>query len=100
MHRMPRLPLAALLALVSVPAFGADLDAHQAQAREIYAKAISIPTEVGKGQVPVLANYLADRFRAAGFPDADIHVLPLGETASLVVRYAGNGTGGKPVLVM
>jgi acetylornithine deacetylase/succinyl-diaminopimelate desuccinylase-like protein len=97
---MPRLPLAALLALASLPASGADLDAHQAQAREIYAKAISIPTSVGKGQVPVLANYLADRFRAAGFADADIHVLPLGETASLVVRYPGNGTGGKPVLLM
>jgi acetylornithine deacetylase/succinyl-diaminopimelate desuccinylase-like protein len=47
-----------------------------------------------------MANYLAEQFRAAGFPDQDIHVLPLGETASLVVRYAGDGTGGRPIVLM
>ena len=27
-------------------------------------------------------------------------MLPLGETASLVVRYRGDGSGGKPILLM
>jgi acetylornithine deacetylase/succinyl-diaminopimelate desuccinylase-like protein len=29
-----------------------------------------------------------------------VHVLPLGETASLVVRYRGDGSGGRPILLM
>src|SRR5260370_27583935 len=47
-----------------------------------------------------MANSRAGEFRDAGFPEADIHVLPLGETASLVVRYRGDGSRGKPVLLM
>jgi acetylornithine deacetylase/succinyl-diaminopimelate desuccinylase-like protein len=47
-----------------------------------------------------MARYLAEKFRSAGFPSEDIHTLPLGETASLIVRYAGDGTGGKPILLL
>ena len=72
----------------------------QAQAREIYRTIIGFETSDGKGQVPVMARYLADRFRAAGFPAEDIHILPQGETAALVVRYAGDGTGGRPIVLM
>lgn len=74
--------------------------AHDARLREIFATAISMPTSIGLGNVPRLAAYLADQFRAGGFPEADIHILPLGETASLVVRYRGDGTGGKPIAFM
>jgi acetylornithine deacetylase/succinyl-diaminopimelate desuccinylase-like protein len=76
------------------------LDANQAQARDIFSQLIAFKTEIGQGQVPVMANYLADRFRAAGFPDSDIHIIPYGETAAMVVRYRGNGTGGKPIALM
>src|SRR6185503_11171555 len=72
----------------------------QAQAREIYRTIIGFETVAGKGQVPVMARYLAEKFRSAGFPSQDIHILPLGETASLIVRYAGDGTGGKPILLL
>jgi acetylornithine deacetylase/succinyl-diaminopimelate desuccinylase-like protein len=48
----------------------------------------------------VLAEHLAARFRAAGFPAEDVRVLPLVETAALVVRYRGDGSGGKPILVL
>jgi len=74
--------------------------AVQTQAREIYRTIIGFETVTGKGQVPVMARYLAEKFRSAGFPEEDIHVLPLGETASLVVRYAGDGTGGRPIVLM
>lgn len=73
-------------------------DAVRTEAREIYAHVIGLKTSAGLGQVPVMAAYLADRFRGAGFADEDIHILPLGETASLVVRYRGDGSGGKPIL--
>ena len=78
----------------------APSDAVRAQAREIFAKIIGIESSIGKGKVPLVAKYLAERFKAGGFPDADIHILPLGETASLVVRYRGNGRGGKPIALI
>jgi acetylornithine deacetylase/succinyl-diaminopimelate desuccinylase-like protein len=97
---MNRLALAALLALAASPCASAAPDAHQARARALYAKLIGFETSVGKAQVPPMVDYLVGEFRKAGFPDADIHVLPLGETASLVVRYRGDGSGGKPILMM
>src|ERR1700691_800941 len=86
---------------VAVSAGAAEPGApYQLQGLDIYRHIIAFKTEVGLHQVPVMARYLADKLRAAGFPDKDIHVLPLGETASLIVRYRGNGTGGKPVLAL
>ena len=75
-------------------------DAVRAQAREIFAHIVGIESSIGKGNVPLVAKYLAERFKAGGFPDADIHILPLGETASLVVRYRGKAGGGKPIALM
>ena len=75
-------------------------DAVRSQAREIFAHIIGIESSIGEGKVPLVAKYLAERFKAGGFPDADIHILPLGETASLVVRYRGNGRGGKPIALI
>jgi acetylornithine deacetylase/succinyl-diaminopimelate desuccinylase-like protein len=94
-------PLAALFALAAAPCGAAPPtptpDSVRAEAREIFAAAIGYETSIGHGQVPKLAEYLAERFRKGGFPAADVHVLPLGETASLVVRYRGTGKGGRPV---
>lgn len=90
--------LYATLAAGSVPA--AAPDAVRAQAREIFAHIVGIESSIGKGKVPLVAKYLAERFQAGGFPAADIHILPLGETASLVVRYRGNGRGGRPIAFM
>jgi acetylornithine deacetylase/succinyl-diaminopimelate desuccinylase-like protein len=99
-----------LLAVAMILAAGAGhaadgaLTAHEAKAREIYAKSISIPTSLGNAKVQEMAEYLAGEFRAAGFPNEDIHILPFkgegDQTASLVVRYRGNGKGGKPILMM
>jgi acetylornithine deacetylase/succinyl-diaminopimelate desuccinylase-like protein len=72
-------------------------DTVRVQAREIFASIIGIESSIGKGKVPLVAKYLAERFKAGGFPAADIHILPLGETASLVVRYRGSGSGGRPI---
>jgi carboxypeptidase PM20D1 len=77
---------------------------HQQKALEIYRTIIGMRTAAGQGQVPKMANYLAEQFRMGGFPAGDVHVLPMtlegGEqTAALVVRYRGKGTSGsKPVL--
>jgi acetylornithine deacetylase/succinyl-diaminopimelate desuccinylase-like protein len=75
-----------------------------AKAREIFAKVISFPTSQGNRKVPEMARYLAGEFLAAGFPAEDVTVvpfkLPADETAVLVVRYRGDGTGGKPILLL
>jgi acetylornithine deacetylase/succinyl-diaminopimelate desuccinylase-like protein len=75
-----------------------------AKAREIFAKVISIPTSLGLRKVPEMAGYLAAELRAAGFPAEDVTILPFklpaDETAALVVRYRGDGTGGKPILLL
>jgi acetylornithine deacetylase/succinyl-diaminopimelate desuccinylase-like protein len=89
-----------LLAVCASVSFAVDKPsaAELAQARDIYATVIGFDTSAGHGQVPRMATYLADLFRHAGIPDADIQILPLGDTASLVVRYRGDG-GGKPILL-
>ena len=77
---------------------------YQQQALRIYRDTVAMRTAAGHRQLPVMAHYLADRFRDGGFDDADIHVLPFtapsGEAlASLVVRYRGDGSSGKaPIL--
>jgi acetylornithine deacetylase/succinyl-diaminopimelate desuccinylase-like protein len=94
---------AALLLCLLVPCAATVADPQpsaeeRAEAREIYRRLVAFRTEAGQGQVPAMAAYLAGLFREAGFPEADIHVLPLGETASFVVRYRGDGRGGRPIL--
>ena len=74
---------------------------YKSQALDMFRDVVAFKTEIGARQVPVMAQYLADRFRAAGFPAQDIHIVPLGETASLVVRYRGKGGNNlKPILAM
>jgi len=72
---------------------------HAKKTLEIYSKVISIPTVKGRNKVPEMAAYLASEFEKAGFSKKDIHILPIENTASLVVRYAGDGSAGKePIL--
>lgn len=79
---------------------------HQRRAREIFGTSIGYRTAATHGQVPALAAYLAEQFRTGGFPEEDVHVLPFTtsegeETASLVVRYRGDGSSGeRPVLLL
>jgi acetylornithine deacetylase/succinyl-diaminopimelate desuccinylase-like protein len=92
-----------MLAMGAAPAFAKALAqasapaAERTEAREIFEHIVGIESSVGKGNVPAVANYLAGLFVTGGFPAADVHVLPLGETASLVVRYRGTGRGGRPI---
>ena len=109
---MIRPALIALTLLLCSPAAypqssSADYTAdYQKTALEIYRHIISIRSAAGHGNVPEVANYLADQFRDGGFEDSDIHVLPQTlssgeETASLVVRYEGDDSSGRePILLI
>ncbi|GAB3359592.1 M20/M25/M40 family metallo-hydrolase [Lysobacter tyrosinilyticus] len=94
----------ALLASTGIAA--AKGDPWQAKARELFQHSIAVPTVAGRGKVPELARYLADHYKAAGWADSDIHVLPYdatpdNATAALVVRWpaAGKPTA-KPIMLM
>ena len=81
-------------------------DRWQAKAHEIYQHAIETPTVEGRGQVPALAQWLAGQYRAGGWAESDIHVLPYegnpgNQTAALIVRWpAAHPSGKKPILLM
>ena len=71
---------------------------------------INIPTVIGRHHVPEEAQYVADQFKAAGFPAADVHVMPYhtgsattgdDETAALIVRWRAAGKpSAEPILLM
>ncbi len=79
-----------------------DIDSeHAKKTLEIFTRIIGVETSKNLGNVPEVANYLASELRAAGFPAEDIEVVPLGETASLIARYRGDGSSGKaPILLL
>jgi acetylornithine deacetylase/succinyl-diaminopimelate desuccinylase-like protein len=76
------------------------------KAREIYRRAVETPTVAGRGQVPRLADYLANQLRAAGWADSDVHVLPYDSpgddhTAALIARWPAAGSPArKPMLII
>jgi len=74
---------------------------HAKKTLEIYTRIIGVESSKNLGNVPEIANYLASELIAAGFPEEDVEVVPLGETASLIARYRGDGSSGKaPILLL
>jgi acetylornithine deacetylase/succinyl-diaminopimelate desuccinylase-like protein len=79
--------------------------AWQAKTRELFKQAIEIPSVHNRGQVPRVAKLLADQFRAAGIPDADIHFMPYealpgDQTEALIVRWRSPHATKKPMLIL
>ena len=74
---------------------------HAKETIEIYTHIIGVESSKNLGNVPEIANYLRSELIAAGFPEDDVEVVPLGETASLIARYRGDGSSGKaPILLL
>jgi acetylornithine deacetylase/succinyl-diaminopimelate desuccinylase-like protein len=110
-----RLVVAALFAAVSATALGAPAKpalapAQRTAAHDMFEHVINIPTVIGRHRTPEMAQYVADRFKAAGFPAADVHVMPYhtgsattgeDDTAAVIVRWRASGKPtGRPVLLM
>ena len=81
----------------SLPAQTTEID--HARALDIYRNIISFRTAAGQDMVPEMASYLAGQLAQAGFSDDDIHILPVNDTAALVVRYPGNGNARKKTIL-
>jgi acetylornithine deacetylase/succinyl-diaminopimelate desuccinylase-like protein len=96
-----RLALALFLGFLSSSAIAADPapDKWQAKAREMYERAVEIPTVAGRGRVPELVSYLKEQFLAGGLTDVRVH--PHGETQTMIVRWpAARPSGKKAILLM
>ena len=74
---------------------------HARKTLEIYTRIIGVESSKNLGHVPEIANYLRSELVAAGFPEKDVEVVPLGETAALIAKYRGDGSSGKaPILLL
>ena len=93
--------LTALFALALGTAFAAmPPDADRQLAREIYKEMVEIRSGYTTGSTTPVAEMVAARLRAAGFPDSDIFVGGASpKKANLVVRYHGTGAL-KPLLLL
>ena len=93
--------LAAAGTLAAAGAVRADTDTATRQlAHDIFRQLIEINTTDSVGSVTAASEAMAQRFRDAGFPEADIHILGATErTRNLVVRLHGTGKR-KPLLII
>jgi acetylornithine deacetylase/succinyl-diaminopimelate desuccinylase-like protein len=91
--------LAVLAAALIVPA-PARAQPHDETARSIYAELIGIDTVTATGDTARAARAMAERLRAAGIPEGDVHVFdPAPRKGNLVARLAGSGRR-KPLLLV
>lgn len=87
---------------MSAPGAPTTLTPQQQAARAIYKELVEINTVDSVGSVTKAAEAMSVRFRAAGFPESDIHIVGPANAPSkqnLVVRYRGRGQG-KPILLL
>ncbi len=92
-----------LLSFCLAPCFAADImppASDRQLAHDIYKQIIEIKSGYTTGATTPVAEAVAARLKAAGFPDSDIFVggvIP--SKANLVVRYRGTGSR-KPILLL
>ena len=89
------------LASTAVAAPPALTPPQREAARAMFEHIIDTPTVIGRHKVPEMAQFVADQFKAGGFPAADVHVLPYhtgsattgdDDTAALIVRWRAPAT--------
>ena len=87
-------------ALTASAVLWAQTKPHEVRAREIFKQLVEINTTDSVGSTTAAAEAMAARFKAAGFPAADVQVLgPNPRKGNLVVRYRGNGSK-RPLLLL
>jgi acetylornithine deacetylase/succinyl-diaminopimelate desuccinylase-like protein len=76
-------------------------DVYRQEALTLLQESVAYRSVAGQGQVPALVAHLAQWFLAHGFSASEVHHIPVEpDIDALVVRYAGNGSGGPPILLM
>ena len=100
MNLMPRTSLLLVAPLACFAASNMPPEADQHLAHDIYKEMIEIKSGFSTGATTPVAEAVAKRLRAAGFPDSDIFLggaIPTKE--NIVVRYHGTGKM-KPILLL
>jgi acetylornithine deacetylase/succinyl-diaminopimelate desuccinylase-like protein len=88
------------LVFLSGVVLSAQTAPHEARAKEIFKQLVEINTTHSIGDTTKAAEAMAVRFKAAGFPDADVRVLgPSAKKGNLVVRYRGTGAR-RPMILL
>src|SRR4030095_12185642 len=110
MRFVAALAAASATAIAAPPAKPSLTPAQRTAAQDMFEHVINIPPVIGRHKTPEMAQYVADRFKAAGFPAADVHVMPYhtgsattgeDDTAAVIVRWRANGkSSGPPILLM
>ncbi|HYJ31388.1 MAG TPA: M20/M25/M40 family metallo-hydrolase [Allosphingosinicella sp.] len=96
---MRRLLFATALSLAAAASAQAPADPWHAKGREIYERAVEIPTVAGRGRVGELVAYLRGQYEAGGI--SDVRVFDHDNTQSMVVRWpAARPSGRKAILLM
>ncbi len=91
----------ALLGLLPALAVAQLNSPHAAKTLEIYRHIVEVDTSKNRHNTVAVARYLADELIAAGFPEADVEVLQVGDFGSLIARYRGDGDSNKrPILLL
>ncbi|HEX6742325.1 MAG TPA: M20/M25/M40 family metallo-hydrolase [Sphingomicrobium sp.] len=77
----------------------------QTKTRAVFKQAIEIPTVHHRGEMHRMATLLANQFKAAGIPAADIHFMPYealpgDKTEALIVRWRSPHPTKKPMLIL
>jgi acetylornithine deacetylase/succinyl-diaminopimelate desuccinylase-like protein len=99
--RFALLAAAAAATLLAIPALAepaAPPVAPEIKAREILARSVAFKSTASQKETPQLVAYLAGEFRAAGVPEDAITILPVKDTAAMVVRIAGRDRSRRPIL--
>ena len=90
-----------VLLVFSMLAGSAEMPSDRQNAKDILKELIEIDTADSSGDVTRAAEAMAARFRAAGYPDSDIHVLaPVPRKGNLIVRLRGSSPTLKPILFL
>jgi acetylornithine deacetylase/succinyl-diaminopimelate desuccinylase-like protein len=92
--------LAAVVALAATAASAQQRAPDERLAFDIFKELVEINTVTATGDTAAAADAMATRLRAAGFPEADLHVFkPAPRKGNLVARLRGTGTA-KPIMLL
>ena len=92
-----------LVCIAAKPIWAAALTDDQAAFRAIYKQLVEINTTLSVGSCTEAANAMADRLRAAGMPDQDLHVIvppDWPKQGNLVATLHGTSPDQKAILLL
>jgi acetylornithine deacetylase/succinyl-diaminopimelate desuccinylase-like protein len=95
--------VAALAALVALPAAAQDLRPDQAAFRSLYKELVETNTALSSGSCTLAAERMAARLKVAGYPDNDLHFFSVPEhpkEGGLVAILPGSDPKAKAILLL